>query len=45
MTTKVIHNRLCKPCSHGIDYLGAYGIVGGLSGNGKRTSVRGGRGS
>jgi len=40
-----IGNRMCGPCrAHGIDYLCAYGIVGGLSGSGKRSGVRGGRG-
>ena len=40
-----IGNRMCGACrSSGVDYLGAYGIVGGLSGSGKRSGVRGGRG-
>lgn len=38
-----IHHRLCNPCKHsGVDYLGAYGIAGTLSGRGRRQGLRSG---
>jgi len=38
-----IHHRLCDNCRHDVGHLGAYGIVGGLSGSGRRSNLRGAR--